>query len=208
MPTYTTPIQAGAALTDIKMCSLRDNVGDNISYKNATYCELTALYWLWKNETLPEYVGFNFYSRTFDFNENQLSYILSNGIEAIVPEPAIVSCIHALPKIEQQNNRPIENFLERAIAKTHPDYIDTYCAVSNERIAVPSNIFILHKNIFNDYVKWLFDIITEYEDLLVKSEKEIPPRHTGYIAELLQTIYFLKNSSTLNILFAKRRFFM
>lgn len=33
-----------------------DNTGDNISLKNANYCELTGLYWAWKNLN-ADYIG-------------------------------------------------------------------------------------------------------------------------------------------------------
>ena len=36
---------------------LNDAVGDNISKKNSNYCELTAIYWIWKNYELPDYIG-------------------------------------------------------------------------------------------------------------------------------------------------------
>ena len=49
-----------------------DNTGDNISKKNREYCELTALYWAWKNYDRvgnPDYIGFMTYRRHFIFNE-------------------------------------------------------------------------------------------------------------------------------------------
>ena len=42
------PVQVGAeGKKDIGYT--KDNTGDNISSKNSMYCELTGLYWAWKN---------------------------------------------------------------------------------------------------------------------------------------------------------------
>lgn len=34
-----------------------DNTGDNISLRNSNYCELTGLYWAWKNLKC-DYIGY------------------------------------------------------------------------------------------------------------------------------------------------------
>lgn len=68
------PIQVGATISNINLGILRDDQVngmdcDNISTKNKSYCELTAIYWGWKNlkRIYPnvEYVGLCHYRRFF-----------------------------------------------------------------------------------------------------------------------------------------------
>ena len=42
----------------------KDNTGDNISAKNPNFCELTGMYWAWKNLSC-EYIGLCHYRRYF-----------------------------------------------------------------------------------------------------------------------------------------------
>ena len=43
---------------------IKDNTGDNISEKNPYFCELTGLYWAWKNLN-ADYIGLVHYRRHF-----------------------------------------------------------------------------------------------------------------------------------------------
>ena len=66
---YIVPIQLGDK-ENIPGITLRDNVGNNISSKNSIYCELTAQYWIWKNDISSDYIGLMHYRRIFDFSGN------------------------------------------------------------------------------------------------------------------------------------------
>lgn len=61
------PIQVGSAIATNRMENMEhDDTGDNISNKNGSYCELTAQYWLWKNQE-ADYYGLCHYRRFLCF---------------------------------------------------------------------------------------------------------------------------------------------
>ena len=76
---------------------LRDNIGNHISGKNANYCELTGLYWIWKN-TDDSYKGLVHYRRYFGRNN------LSNKISDICSYEYLLNCLKSvdivLPYVE------------------------------------------------------------------------------------------------------------
>ena len=50
IPSYCVPVETGSSFRMQHLDGyIRDDSGENISAKNHEYCELTALYWGWKN---------------------------------------------------------------------------------------------------------------------------------------------------------------
>ena len=58
------PVQVGAEGKEKIEGYQPDNVGENISSKNPYFCELTGLYWAWKNMD-SDYIGLVHYRRHF-----------------------------------------------------------------------------------------------------------------------------------------------
>jgi len=61
------PLHVGAEGKE-KLGYQGDNTGDNISIKNPYFCELTGLYWAWKNLE-ADYIGLVHYRRYFSIKK-------------------------------------------------------------------------------------------------------------------------------------------
>jgi hypothetical protein len=64
---FIVPLQVNKQATKLQLGYASDDTGENIAERNATFCELTALYWIWKQ--LPNiqssYIGLCHYRRYF-----------------------------------------------------------------------------------------------------------------------------------------------
>ena len=69
------PIFVGADIKENTTSFISDNTGDNISIKNPNYCELTALYWAYKN-IKADYIGLVHYRRYFSSNNDYFRSLL------------------------------------------------------------------------------------------------------------------------------------
>lgn len=69
------PIQVGSNMNNKDLGIQKDSDGDNISHLNPYCCELSATYWLWKNNK-SKYKGLFHYRRFMSFEKKSILYRL------------------------------------------------------------------------------------------------------------------------------------
>ena len=172
---------------------LGDDTGDNISSKNANYCELTGLYWIWKNVEV-EYVGLCHYRRYF---VNSLGFSLK---EATVLELLKAYDI-ILPNKYKGTNSIICEYekahyikdLEMSrdiINNRYPDYLNDFDIVMARDYGYYYNMFISNKELANQYCEWLFSILFELGDIIdISNYDSYQQRVFGFLSERLMNVW-------------------
>ncbi|MBL5824650.1 DUF4422 domain-containing protein [Serratia fonticola] len=200
-----------------------DDTGDNISFKNPFYCELTAHYWVWKNATPADYVGFMHYRRHFNFSENQrfpednwgvINYEkideqyqkmyglndqdISNcldGVDIILPKKWDVSAAGSKNNYQHykvSDHLHIEDYdaALNILNELYPEYKLAADKFNNASDGYYTNMFVMRKDIFDDYSQWLFSILDALEKKIrFKNYSAQEKRVVGHISERLLNIY-------------------
>ena len=188
-----------------------DNTGDNISSLNPFYCELTGLYWAWKNLDY-DYLGLVHYrryftnkSQTYNENINMDDVILSrSNIETLLEKSDII-----VPKkrkyyietlyshYDHTLNGEHLDLARKIIEKKSPEYLSSFDKVMKQRSGYMFNMFIMKKELLDDYLPWLFLILdTMYEQMDLTNYTPFESRLFGRVSELLFNVWLDKKGIT------------
>lgn len=205
IPDWVVPIQVGAALTDIRVADVCDNTGTNISEKNVNYCELTALYWIWKNKLVgmkhiggEEYYGLFHYRRILDISDDDIRRIAGNDVDVVLSFPTLHE-----PDISEHHTRYLSEkdwaAMLAALQELEPDYAKAFPDILAQPYLYNYNMMIAKEEVLENYCEWLFPILERTEELSSPKGWERADRYIGYLGENLMTLYFLYNQNRLKI---------
>lgn len=199
-------IKVGKALEDPEHHFVHDDEGDNISEKNRYYCELTALYWIWKNGCETDYTGLTHYRRHFiDWSMSSEKNDVGGGIlrvekierllkkySVIMEFPSAKTDKFFVPsKKKSLRDQEINWFvLREALLEKYPETVSQFDRFIYGRVMMWKNMFITQKHILDDYCRFLFDVLETYDVKMDKYGFERIDRIDGYLGEYLLPTYF------------------
>jgi hypothetical protein len=213
------PLHVGAAgkeplIFQNERKGLRDDTGDNISAKNPNYCELTGLYWAWKNLNC-DYIGLCHYRRYFSHHfhpidpEKRKNAILHRidyekllaKYDIILPKPMHCHGTTIEKHYKQEHNIKDLEETSRIISEKYPNYSNAFSAVMNRNYFYGMNMFVMKKTQFDRYCTWLFDILFTLESRIdISSYDTYQARVFGFLAERLFNVWLEKeNLSTCDV---------
>lgn len=167
-PLYV-PLQVGALGRDSIQGFRRDDEGCSISGKNPRYCELTALYWAWKNLD-ADHIGLAHYRRHFK-GSGERGVLTLEEAQALMDGSRII-----LPKKRNYYIETIEShyahtfdashlrILREVLQEQSPEMVKAFDAHMQERSAHIWNMAIMPKPVLSGYCQWLFPILAEVEE--------------------------------------------
>lgn len=185
------PIHVGKSLhPDVELGYQGDNTGDNISDKNPSYCELTALYWAWKNLKDINYIGLAHYRRYFKgINDKKEIELLLKKYDVVTLEKRSLPTSVAADLEHLLSMEEVAIMIDTLISsypEMKQDVIDYF--YRGNKVS-QCNMFIMKWKDFQEYCEFLFPLLKQIEGKLPKMNFARQRRNIGYMAEALQGLY-------------------
>lgn len=190
-------LQVGAALhTDLGYEA--DNTGDNISEKNPNFCELTGIYWLWKNIHC-DIIGVCHYKRYLlsdndILGKHEIESVLKD-YDVILPNSLYVNAPSVYEHYRLEHHIKDLETIRNVISELFPKYLAAFDFCMNCGQITPTNMIVTRKEIFDKYCNWLFPILFEVEKRIdISDYDEYQSRIFGFLSERLTNVFFTYNS--------------
>ncbi|MDD3436125.1 MAG: DUF4422 domain-containing protein [Candidatus Gastranaerophilales bacterium] len=206
---------------------IKDKTGINIADKNKYYGELSGHYWVWKNflpTTDVDYIGFCHYRRFLDFGitptpkvpfkpmfekefkktfkkytEKKITECI-DGYDIILPYKMTFKSILYSQYLKWHPQDEM-NFALNIIRDNYPEYIEAAKTVMGSKKMYICLNFIMKKELFNEYMEWMFGIFTELENRtdVTKYVDYAQVRTPAFIAERFFNIWLEHVVKTRNL---------
>ncbi len=203
------PIIAGAFeydKNDFPESYIRDDSGNNISFKHDAYSEFTALYWIWKNSS-ADIVGLNHYRRYFIkggwgryllsilnpkknlekdiLKKNDVGALFKEGYDCILPKKQWRVKRTLRKEFDDAYGTELLNAAESVIKIFFPEYYDVFCNIFNGHENFQKCICIMKRNRFDQYASWMFSVLEKLEQRgFGKKEREL-----AFLGERLMNVW-------------------
>lgn len=228
------PIQVGAALTQERFPGMiPDDTGENISAWNRSYCELTAQYWAWKNDTAA-WQGLFHYRRYLDFRRlyppntrvrpywiakkptmqvlHRAGYEPDQFLERLRPYEAVIPLPEEIGMTAKQQYasaphhyvRDLHLILELLRRESPQDWRAAEEYLNGTRLLF-GNIFLMRRELLEHYCAWLFPLLARYDEQ--KNVEGYSPqalRVDGYLAERLLGVFLTRQQKNVSIAYVPR----
>lgn len=196
------PVQVGAFGKESIPGFQRDDQGESISAKNQSYCELTGLYWAWKNLE-ADYLGLAHYRRHFAagrgdkrcrvatgeqiMNALQATGVLLPKVRNYYIETNYTQYVHAHHAEDLEKTREI-------IAGFEPRTVWKYDEIMNRTYGHRFNMFVMRHDLADKWCEWLFEVMFELEGRLdISDYSPNDARVFGFVSERLLD-YWVENN--------------
>ncbi len=200
------PVQVGKSLSQDDLGYAKDDMGENISEKNRSFNELTALYWAWKNDIFKghDICGLVHYRRYFagksasvkgkDVLGSDEVTSLMREYDVIVPKRRRYYVETIKDHYAHAHHKKDLDIIRQLILEHSGEYTDAFDSVMQQRSLYLYNMFLMRPALFTAYCEWVFPLLFELERRIDISDYDDYQRRVfGFLSERLFNVWLLRH---------------